>query len=187
MVRATLKPLILLVFLTVLPTAAVQSEELVRDASLIETTPIQGVTLATPPKEAVQHLLAAGYRAGTIKTFEDWTEPELLLERGGPGAPEGESWVTLRRFKGRLIQITEQTNQPKKRFDATAQIGAVQDHFGIDRDDRKCRANAHGSGHCRVQDAAKTEEVDLVFGIQVLSITMNRYATRKKDLNESYK
>lgn len=176
--------LALIVFgcITAEPTRAA---ELVRSASQIAGMQIQGVTLATPPKEAFERLLGAGYRAGKVKTYADWTGRELALERGGPGAPEGESWVTLARYKGQLTQITEQTNQPRKRFDAVAEIGAVQRYFGIEPDNRKCRANAHGSGHCRVQDATKTGDVDLVFGIQVLSITMNRYATRKKAYKES--
>lgn len=181
----TLKCFLALIVLGCATVAPVRAAELVRNASQIEAMPIQGVTLATPPKEAVERLLAAGYRAGKVKSYADWKGRELALERGGPGAPEGESWVTLARHKGQLTQITEQTNQPRKRFDANAEIGAVRRHFGISADNRKCRANAHGSGHCRVQDADKAADVDLVFGIQVLSITMNRYATRKKAYKES--
>jgi hypothetical protein len=177
--------LIWLASIPCLLSAQVEAAELVRSAAQIETIPIQGVTLATPPKEAVEHLLAAGYRAGPVRRYEDWTEREIQFARGVPGAPEGESWITLARFKGRLTNITEMTNKPKQRFDAAAEIGAVQDHFGIGRDNPKCRANAHGAGNCRVQDAAKSEEVDLVFGVQILSITMNRYATRKKAYKES--
>ena len=142
-----------LTFLACLLATEVEAAELVRDTTLIESIPIQGVTLATPPKEAVERLLAAGYAAGAIKRYEDWTDPGIQFARGGPGAPEGESWVTLTRFKGRLIEITEMTNKPKQRFDATAEIGAVQTHFGIPKDERKCRANGKGAGHCRVQDA----------------------------------
>lgn len=181
----TLKCFFVLIVIGCTTTAPIRAAELVRSASQIEAIQIQGVTLATPPKEAYERLLAAGYRAGKVKTYADWKGRELALERGGPGAPEGESWITLARHKGQLTQITEQTNQPRNRFDAVAEIGAVQRHFGISRDDRKCRANAHGTGHCRVQDATKTGDVDLVFGIQVLSITMNRYATRKKAYKES--
>lgn len=159
--------------------------ELVRDAALIETIPIQGVTLAISPEEAVERLLAAGYAAGPVTSYQDWKEGELQFERGGPGAPEGESWVTLARHKGQLTQITEMTNQPGQRFDATAEIGAVRDHFGIAQDDPKCQANAYGSGNCRVQDAAEAPDVDLVFGVQVLAITMNRYAIRKKAYKKS--
>ncbi len=181
----TLKHCLVLIVIGCAVTAPARAAELVRSASQIEGMQIQGVTLATPPKEAFERLLAAGYRAGKVKTYTEWKGRELALQRGGPGAPEGESWVTLARHKGQLTQITEQTNQPRKRFDAAAEIGAVQRHFGIGPENRKCRANAHGSGHCRVQDATKTADVDLVFGIQVLSITMNRYATRKKAYKES--
>lgn len=183
----TLKYLYILAIVGCAFTVPARAAELVRSASQIETIPIQGVTLATPPKEAVERLLAAGYRAGPVKTYADWKERELLLERGGPGAPEGESWVTLARHKGQLTQITEQTNQPKKRFDAVAEIGSVQNHFGITGNDPKCRANGKMAGTCRVQDTTKAEDVNLVFGIQVLSITMNRYATRKKEYKESLK
>jgi hypothetical protein len=176
-----------LILIACLFAPVVEAAELVRSAKQIETMPIQGITLATPPKDAVERLLAAGYRAGPIQRYEDWTEREIQFARGGPGAPEGESWVTLARFKGQLTNITEMTNQPKRRFDAAAEIGAAQDHFGIGRDDPKCRANAHGAGNCRVQDAAKAADVDLVFGVQVLSITLNRYATRKKAYKESLK
>jgi len=181
------KYLFCLAFLACLAVAKADAAEIVRNASQIETIAIQGVTLATPPKDAVEGLLAAGYSAGPIRRYEDWTEREVQFVRGGPGAPEGESWVTLARYKGKLTNITEMTNKPKQRFDAAAEIGAVQNHFGIGREDPKCRANAHGSGTCRVQDAVKAEDVDLVFGVQVLSITMNRYATRKKAYKESLK
>jgi hypothetical protein len=187
MARRITKYLCALGFVLSIPASVLHAAELVRDASLIETIAIQGVTLATPPKEAVERLLAAGYKAGPSKRYEDWKDPGIQFARGAPGAPEGESWVTLTRFKGRLIEITEMTNKPKQRFDATAEIGAVQSHFGIGADDRKCRANGKGAGHCRVQDATKPEDVNLVFGVQVLSITMNRYATRKKDMKESLK
>jgi hypothetical protein len=181
------KYLFWLTFFACLIATEIEAAELVREATLIESMPIQGVTLATPPKDAVERLLAAGYTAGPVKRFEDWTEREIQFARGGPGAPEGESWVTLARYKGRLTNITEMTNKPKQRFDATAEIGAVQNHFGVAADERKCRANGKGAGHCRVQDATKAENVNLVFGVQVLSITMNRYATRKKDYKESLK
>lgn len=187
MAKHTIKSLCVLGFILSIPSGILHAAELIRDASLIETASIQGVTLATPPKEAVERLLAAGYKAGPIRRFEDWKEREIQFARGAPGAPEGESWVTLARYKGKLTNITEMTNKPKQRFDATVEIGAVQNHFGISGDERKCRANGKGAGHCRVQDAAKTEDVNLVFGVQVLSITMNRYATRKKDYKESLK
>ena len=163
----------------------IQAGEIVRSAALIETIPIQGITLATPPKDAVERLLAAGYRAGPIERYEDWTEPGLRLERGGPDAPEGESWVTLTRYEGRLIEITEMTNQPKRRFDPAQEVRRAQDHFGIAPDDPKCRSNGSAAGHCRVQDTAEAADVDLVFGLQVHVITLNRYATRKKAVKAS--
>ncbi len=181
----TLKYFFVLIAIGCAAPAPSRAAEIVRSALQIAAIPIRGVTLATPPKEAFDRLLAAGYRSGKVKTYADWKGRELAFERGGPGAPEGESWITLARHKGQLTQITEQANQPRKRFDAVAEIGAVQRHFKIKRDNRKCRADAHGAGHCRVQDTDKATDVDLVFGMQVLSITMNRYATRKKAYKES--
>jgi len=103
------KYLFCLAFLACLAVAKADAAEIVRNASQIETIAIQGVTLATPPKDAVEGLLAAGYSAGPIRRYEDWTEREIQFARGGPGAPEGESWVTLARYKGKLTNITEMT------------------------------------------------------------------------------
>ena len=49
-----------------------------------------------------------------------------------------------------------------------------------DRTAGRCRRNRARRGHCRVQDAAGAQDVDLVFGVQVLSISENRYATCTK-------
>ena len=61
---------------------------------------------------------------------------------------------------------------------------AARSHFGIASDDPKCRSNAQGSGTCRVADAQ--ENANLVYGLTALPTMILQYATRNKELKDSY-
>ncbi len=161
------------------------AEEMVRDAALIETVPIQGVTLAMTPKAAFDHLLGQGFRAGNIQAFDDWEGDGIEFVRGVYGSPDGHTSLVLGRHAGRIIQISETYSQPGRPLDAESEIGDARRHLGITADTVKCKvANPH-YGNCRVQDAKETEDVDLVYGLQIMSIMRLAYATRNKELAAS--
>ena len=154
--------------------------ELVRDRQLIETVSVQEVSLATPPREAFDHLFAMGFRAGDIQNFDGWQGDGIELVRSG-GA-EGVSRLIMGRRDGRLTSISESWNRPGDPFDAQALIAGARSHFGIGADDPGCRAASERSGNCRVQDAEAPEDVDLVFGLQVLPGMLIRYVESRAAL-----
>lgn len=172
-----------LLILFVFGTATARAAEIVRDPALIETMPIQGVTLGTPPEDAFNHLYALGYRAGDIATYAEWSGSGLELVRGDYSSPDGESRIGLSRANGHLVNISETYNRPRNRFDTHAEIQAIQDHFGIGRDDPNCHVNDHDTGACRVADAA--ESANLVFGINAFPTMILRYASRNKELKDA--
>lgn len=163
--------------------ATARAEEIVRDPALIETMPIQGVTLGTPLEDAFNHLYALGYRAGDITTYSEWLGSGLELVRGDYSSPDGESRIALSRANGHLVNISETFNRPRQKFDTHAEIQTIQNHFGIGPDDPKCRVNDHGTGACRVADAA--EAANLVFGINAFPTMILRYASRNKELKDA--
>ncbi|MEM9617435.1 MAG: hypothetical protein AAF936_05685 [Pseudomonadota bacterium] len=163
--------------------ATARAEEIVRDPALIETMPIQGVTLGTPLEDAFNHLYAHGYRAGDIATYSEWLGSGLELVRGDYSSPDGESRIALSRANGHLVNISETFNRPRQKFDTHAEIQAIQDHFGIGPDDPNCRVNDHGTGACRVADAA--EAANLVFGVNAFPTMILRYASRNKELKDA--
>lgn len=173
------------VLLTLLTTASVRAALIVRDAALIETMEIQGVSLAMTPQDAFNHLWAEGYRASGIASFDDWQSGGVNLVRGDFSAPEGRSEITLQRLQtgARLVHISETFNRPREKFDTAAEIGAAQDHFGIADDDKECRVADSGSGSCRVADNA--EDDHLVYGITALPTMIMRYASRSKELKDA--
>jgi len=61
----------MLVFAAIVTSAstAAQAEPIIRDASLFETLPIEGVSLSTPPQDAFALLIASGYDAGDVDTY----------------------------------------------------------------------------------------------------------------------
>ncbi|MGI9327128.1 MAG: hypothetical protein ACR2PZ_18055 [Pseudomonadales bacterium] len=174
---------VILVFMAANATAA----ELVRDAALIETVPLQGVTLAMTPKAAFEHLSAQGFRAGNIQAFEDWEGGGIEFVRGVYGSPDGHTSLVIGRHAGRIIQLSETHSQPGRPLDADSEIGAARQHLRITADTVKCAvANPH-YGNCRVQDAKETEDVDLVYGLQIMSIMRLAFATRNKELAASFR
>ena len=165
--------------------ADLSADELVRDASLIETIPIQGITLAMTPKEAFDYLFEQGFSAGDFEKFEDWQETGIEFVRGVYGSPDGHTSLALSRDGERIVQISETYSQPGRPLDAVSEIGSVRRYFGITDDTPKCKAANPHYGNCRVQDVTEAQDVDLVYGLQVMSIMRTSYATRKKELASS--
>ena len=160
--------------------------EIVRDAALIESMPVQGGTLSMTDEEAFNHFTSLGYTAHGVATYADWTTGGLNMVLGDHTTPEGRSEISMSRTRaGRLVNLSDTFNRPRQKFDAGAEIAAMRSHFGIAADDPKCKANAHGSGNCRVADAE--ENANTVYGLSVMSSTMIiRYATRNHELKDSY-
>jgi len=177
--------ILLTVFVLFAGTTA-RAEEIVRDPGLIESMPIQGVTLAMTPKEAFDQLTAMGYRAGDIATYDDWDTGGLNLVLGDFGAPDGRSEISLSRAKSgeRLVNISETLNRPQAKLDPRAEIQAIQNHFGIAPDVPNCQVNEHNTGTCRVADAA--EDANHAYGINAFPTMILRYATRNKELKDTY-
>ena len=98
----------------------------------------------------------------------------------------GRSEISLSRAKlgDRLVNISETLNQPPGKIDSQAEIEAVRSHFGIPPDDPECQVNEHGTGTCRVADAA--EDANHAYGINAFPTMILRYATRNKELKDSY-
>lgn len=174
-------PPITLALAALTPAAA---EEIVREPDLIAAMPIQGVTLATPPEEAFNHFMSLGYDAGDIETYADWEGTGLNLVRGATSDPDGESWITLQRANGHLVNIAETFSRPRDPFDTRSEIGAAQNHFGVAADDPKCRVNDAGTGTCRVADAQ--ENANFVYGMTAFPVQLQRYATRNRELGDAW-
>jgi len=160
----------------------VSAQELVRDGGLIETVPIQGVTLAMTPEEAFEHLYSQGFRAGDIQEFSDWQQNGIEFVRGTYGSPDGHTSLVLSRNGERIIQISETYSQPGRPLDAESEIGNARRHFGVASDAPSCEAANPHNGICSVQDAEEAEDVDLVYGLQVMSIMRLHHAMRNKEL-----
>ncbi|MGD2133638.1 MAG: hypothetical protein PVI23_12660 [Maricaulaceae bacterium] len=176
------KTIVLVAALTVAASPAF-ADDIVRDAALIETVEIEGVTLAMSPQEALEHLLASGYSAGDITSFDAWDGYNISLVRGSYTEPQGESWVSLDRRGGRLVAISESFNRTRgDLFEPDEEIGAVQSHFSIAADDPKCHVNDFNTGSCEVRDAADDEDVDLVFSMTAQATMIMRSASRTQQL-----
>lgn len=161
-----------------------QAAQIIRATALIESMPIQGVTLSMTDEEAFNQLTAIGYTANGVPSFADWTTSAISMVRGAATTPEGLSEISLSRTtEGRIVNISETFNRPRNRFDADAEVQAMRDHFGIPADDPDCKANEHGSGSCRVADAA--EDDNAVYGLTVMTTMIMRYASRNKELKDS--
>lgn len=162
--------------------SSVPAEELVRATGLIALVPIQGVSLNMTPEAAFEHLFANGFRAGTIKRFEDWESDGIEFVRGVYGSSEGYSSLTIQRAGERIVHIAETFNAPGSPIDAEGAIGDLQKHFGITADEPKCKTTSPHAGLCQVQDAMDNPEVNLVYTMQILTTMRMVHATRTREL-----
>ncbi len=147
------------------------SADLVRSASLIESIPAQGVTLAMTPEQAFEALILRGYNAGEIVSFDQWRSGSIEFVKGGPQDASGESWISLGRQRGRLINISEMSNRPPGgRFDYESEIARVKEHFAVSDEEQGCGVNTRrGAGACSVNDG--DQQKPLIFNIQVNIVT----------------
>lgn len=160
--------------------ASTASATVVRPAAEIASFPIQGIRFDMSPREAFDQLYAAGYRAGSINSFEEWETDGIEFVRGTYAGPDGESRVTFSRKDGRISGIRETWSRPRDHFNAQTMIGEMKQRFGIGEEEPTCRAAAQTSGNCRVVDAEEPNDVDLALGVQVLPGMLNRYIESKK-------
>jgi len=162
--------------------SGVSAGELVRDAGLIASVQIQGVSLDMTPKATFDHLFANGFRAGEMKSFADWQSDGIEFVRGVYGSPEGFSSLTVQRAGERIVNISETFNAPGSPIDAESAIRDLQKHFGFKADEPKCKTVRPHTGVCQVQDAADTPDVNLAFTIQILTTMRMVHATRTREL-----
>lgn len=142
--------------------------EPVTDTQLIETIPIQGVTLSMSPRQAFDHLKSADFQAGNINSFAEWEGDGIELVRGTYGSPDGFWSVTVSRSGEQIIRISETFNAPGMQLDAEAEIGAVKRHFGFTDETRQCAAPRPNSGTCSARDAENGTDAKTTYFIQVL-------------------
>ena len=159
--------------------------EVIRDAASIESFTFEGISLGTPPADALDILLANGYEAGDITSGDQWDTPGVNLVRGSYTLPIGESWITLQRREGRLVQISQTFNRTRgDLFDPAEEIGVMQSHFGIAADDPDCRANEQNAGgSCSIQDAEELSDAEIGVGMTATATMITRAATRPKHLH----
>jgi hypothetical protein len=157
------------------------AENLVSDPAALEQVEIQGISLSMTAEEAFETLREAGYQAGDLDTYADWTTDGVQFVRGIYGSPEGYSDMTMTRRGDRIVQITETFNSPGSPLDANAEIGAVKRQLGLPADSNRCRTNG-ANGSCQVQDADAPEDVNIAYTLQVLSTMRMVGITRTKEL-----
>ncbi len=176
-----LKTLVLAAIGSIGAGAAAHAEPIVRNASLFETLSIEGVSLATTPREAFDTLYANGYTAGDITAYEDWDHGSINMVRGEYGGPEGYSSINLGRADGHLALISQSLNS--RGIDAASEIGAVQSHFGIADDEPDCRMNGAGtSGSCQVRDSEDRAAAKMIFTMTAQSTMILRSVSRPQEL-----
>ncbi len=177
--RAHLYTVVFLCTVLAMPLAA---ETLVRSTSQLEQIPVQGITLGMTSKKAFNTLLSSGFKAGNLRSYEDWESDGIEFVRGEYGSPNGHSSVSFSRRGERIITITETFNSPGKPIDAITAIDSVREQLGIPEDSKKCKTMAAHSGLCEVRDADDSDQTTVLFKLQILS-TMRLYAiSRPKEL-----
>jgi hypothetical protein len=158
------------------------AEVLVRSTTQLEQLPVQGITLSMIPKEAFETLLSAGFKAGDLRTYEDWESDGVEFVRGQYGNPNGHSSVSFSRRGERIVAISETFNSPGKPIDAQAAIETVREQLSIQEDSNKCRSTATHSGLCEVQDSDDPGQTTISFKLQILSVMRLITISRPKEL-----
>jgi len=178
MARLLALPVVLISLISSIASA----QDLVRDPGALEQVEIQGISLSMSAEEAFKALRDAGYQAGDLDTYSDWTTDGIQFVRGTYGSPEGYSDMSMTRRGDRIVQITETFNSPGSPLDANAEIGAVKQQLGLPADSNRCRTNSANNGSCKVQDADAPEDVNIQYTLQVLSTMRMVGITRTKEL-----
>ena len=164
--------------------ATAHAAPIIRSASLFETHSIEGVNLSTPPRDAFDILIAAGYSAGDVTAYDDWGKGSLNLVRGVYGGPGGHSSVVLGRANGRLAMITQTFNG--RGVDVNAELSAVQNHFGVAADEQDCKMNSAGvTASCELRDADDPAAVTMKFSMTAQSVMILRAISRPQELKET--
>ena len=131
--------------------------EIYRDAALISSMPIGGVTLNMTPAEAEERLRATGF-----------TETDRMTPQEGSGVVtyrKGIVHITLT-YRGAQLESIGEYSQRRdgSRFDFAAEIAPPRAHFGIADGERDCRFHKRGAV-CGVSDK---RQATYVYGLQVL-------------------
>ncbi len=179
MIKHTLATIVLFAALA----APLAAETLVRSTTQIEQLPVQGITLAMTSKEAFETLLSSGFKAGDLRTYEDWDSDGVEFVRGQYGSPDGHSSVFFRRKGERIVTISETFNSPGRPIDAQAAIRAVRKQLSIQEESKKCKAAAAHSGFCEVRDSDDPGQTTVSYTLQILSVMRIVTTSRPKELS----
>lgn len=174
--------IVLMQTLVVLAAQPVAAKSIVRSTALLEQVQIQGVSLAMSPEQAFNVLRAAGFGAGDLTDFEDWDTDSIEFVRGEYGSPSGHSNVVFSRRGDRITMISETYNAPGNPIDAAAAIDAVRAQLNIPASDPLCRTAGQHMGVCEVRDAALGSEANILFTLQISTITRLVSISRHKEL-----
>jgi len=133
-----------------------QAGEIYRDAALIGSMPIGGVTLNMTLSQAEARLRATGF-----------TETDRSTPQNGSGAisfKKGIVNISLG-YRGTVLESIGENSQrlDGSRFDLAAEIAPPRAHFGIADGERECRFNKRGAV-CSVSDKRQTT---IAYSLQV--------------------
>lgn len=124
-----------------------QAAPIERDAELIASFPIEGLTLSMTPPEARSAALAAGF---------------IEESRGGPDPDNPTAWQYSKGESYKLniahnagvmtsIYLSQIPSRGDALIDYRAEINRIRTHFGVTGEEKSCMANDRG-GACSVAD-----------------------------------
>lgn len=165
-----------------LPIAA--AAPILRDATLIETYEVEGISLSTPPEQAFDLLKSRGYDTGEVATFDQWGPSAGLTFFLGDYSKGDVSSITLAQFEGRLIQITESLN--RRGIDYKAAVNGARSHFNVTTDEIHCRLNAaETGGGCQVRDSDESDLITAQLTMTAVANMRTQSLSRPQDLRAS--
>lgn len=162
----------------------VNAAPIIRDAALIETYEVEGISLSTPPEDAFNLLKSRGYDTGEVATFDQWgSSAGLNFFLGDYGLGDVSS-ITLSQYDGRLIQISESLN--RRGIDYKGAVNGARSHFNVTTDEIHCRLNAaETGGGCQVRDSDDPEQITAQLTMTAVSNMRMQSVSRPQDLRDS--
>ena len=153
------------------------------ETSKIESVKVHGVNLGMSADQAFSVLTDAGFKAGPIKQFTEWTGEGLELVRGDGQGPEGEARLLIVRRDGVIIRISGTFIRTRgERFNPESEISQLQEALGLASDDTRCRVAPSGSGICEAKDHDDPNQAQTSLTISVTPIMKQSVVLRREAL-----
>ena len=153
------------------------------DTSALESVDLHGVYLGMPAKQAFTTLTNAGFKAGPISNYEDWTGEGLELVRGDGQGPEGEARLLLLRRGDKVIQLSETFIRTRgERFSPESEITRLQQILGLPADNTHCHVAPSGSGICEARDHSEVANAQTSLTISISPIMRQSVLMRREAL-----